>query len=282
MKIYNIFVLLLFMVATSAIHAQIRIQPSLGFGIQKLNFKSDIATVDGTSGITLGANAFYELNEDMFVGSGFAMMTYGADATINYNYEAGTSSVDMDGDSYFLSADFNGVKEKYRMTTIEIPILFKYQRWVSPDILLTGTTGPVFILPGGLKSEFVSGNLATSGYYPEWNLTIDDIPEYGFSSRTLSSDMPDYDLKPTFGWTLQVGAEYYLAKRLNLTATLYYQTGFGSVVDVQKDAVFMADPSVYNGSMYYSDKVTLSSVGIKVGLLFDLTPPEKAGVKSIR
>ncbi len=270
------------MVAVSSLKAQIRIQPSLGFGVQKLNFDSDIATVSGTTGITIGANAFYELNEDMFVGAGFAMMTYGADATIDYNYESGSSRVDMDGDSYILSANFSGVKEKYRMTTIEIPILFKYQRWVSADILLTGTTGPVFILPGGLKSEFVSGDIATSGYYSEWNMTIDDLPEYGFYSRSLSGDMPDYDLKPSFGWTLQVGAEYYLAKRLNLTATLYYQTGFGSVVDVQKDVAFMEDPSVYNGSMYYSDKVNLSSMGIKIGLLFDLTPPEKAGVKSIR
>ncbi len=254
----------------------------LGFGIQKLNFDSDIAQVDGTTGVTLGANAFYAINEDMFVGAGFAMMTYGADASINYNYESGSSRIDMDGDSYILNASFNGVKEEYRMTTIEIPILFKYQRWVSPDVLLTGTTGPVFILPGGLKSEFVSGDLATSGYYSEWNMTIDDVEGYGFYNRTLSGDMPDYDLKPTFGWTLQVGAEYYLAKRLNLTATLYYQTGFGSVVDVQNEGVFMEDPAVYNGSMYYSDKVTLSSMGIKIGLLFDLTPPEKAGVKSIR
>jgi len=280
-KIYNIFVLLFLVFALSEVNAQFSIQPSLGFGVQKINFDSDIADIKGTTGVTLGANAFYSLNEDMFVGAGFALMTYGADATLDYNY-LGSSRIDMDGDSYDLSANFSGVKEKYRMTTIEIPVLFKYQRWVSADILLSGTTGPVFILPGGLKSEFVSGNLATSGYYPEWHLTVDDVQEYGFYSRSLSGDMPDYDLKPTFGWTFQLGAEYYLAKRLNLTATLYYQTAFGSVVDVQGDVPFMADPAVYNGSMYYSDKVNLSSMGIKIGLLFDLTPPEKAGVKSIR
>ncbi len=268
--------------AVPSIEAQIRIQPMLGFGIQKLNFDSDIADVKGTTGITVGANAFYSINEDLFVGAGFAMMTYGADATIDYNYEAGSPRVDMDGDSYILSANFSGVKEKYRMTTIEIPILVKYQRWVSADILLTGATGPVFILPGGLKSEFTSGDLATSGYYKEWDLTIDDIPEYGFYERLLSGDMPDYDLKTTLGWTFQFGAEYYLAKRLNLTATLYYQTALGSAVDIKSDVAFMEDPSVYNGSMYYSDKVKLSSMGIKIGLLFDLTPPEKAGVKSIR
>ncbi|MCW3804387.1 outer membrane beta-barrel protein [Plebeiibacterium marinum] len=278
----NITVLSALLLMSLSVTSQIRIQPSIGFGSNKISYDSDYATVDGLSGLNLGVDAFYYLNEDMAVGLGLRLSQYGASAKVD-DFEISEQRIDGDNDSYLYTAIANGIEEEHKLSVVEIPILFKYQRWVSADILLTGTTGPVFMMTGSMKSEFTSGTLTTSGYYEQWNLTIDDLAEYGFyPGLNMKGDAPDLDVKSTLAWSFELGAEYYLNKRMNVFLSAYFQPAFGNISGSDVSTDIMPEPGVFNGTIMGADNIKLSKAGIKLGLVFDLTPPEKAGVKSIR
>ncbi|TLX77630.1 PorT family protein [Labilibacter sediminis] len=276
----NIFFTLLLLMMVSPLFSQVRLTPWVGFGNQSVKYSFDDATIDGASGINFGADVYIYLNENMALGSGFRMTSYEATASIN-DYSIEQAGVDKDGDAYEMTSVSTNIEESHKISAIEIPLLFRYQDWVTDNIMLFGATGPVFILPGSSSSKIASGSVKNVGFYPEWNLIIDDVPEYGFFDNELAGDMPEIDTKTSLAWTIEAGAEIFISKRLNVFASLYYQSCFSSVTNPAEGGL-IADPFTYNGSLMGADDVKLSKMGIRVGVNLDLTPRERGSIKSIR
>jgi hypothetical protein len=274
-------IVLVLLLIVSLGEAQIKVQPYVGFGNQSIHYSSDNASVDGVSGLNVGLDAFYYINQKMAVGGGIRMVNYGAIASV-YDQVYSAELTDEDGDDYVLSATFNGIEEDHHLTAIEIPLFFRYQHWLTNDIMLFGSTGPVLIFPGSMESKFTSGTLATEGYFPEWNVTIDDVAEMGFYERDIAGDGPQVDVNTSLAWNLAFGAEYFLSKKLNLFMTVSYQSSLSSVSDGQSNNDIMSDAYTFNGSMAGASDIKLTQMGVKIGVTIDITPVEKAGVKSIR
>ncbi len=263
-----------------SVNAQFKIQPSFGYGSQSINYKSEYATVKGVSNYNFGINAFYYISQDIALGAGFHMADYGATAVFN-NVSLQENRVDIDGEEFELTADFNGVNEEHTISVMEFPIFIRYQKWLSNNIMFFGSTGPVFIIPGTMSGKFTSGSVETSGYYPQWNLTIDDLPAYGFYARDLNEDIPEVEVKSSIGWNFEAGVELYVQKRINAFISACYMAG-GNISNASGDSEILPDLNTFNGSMAGVDKISLSKLGIRIGLTIDLTPIEKAGIKSIR
>lgn len=277
----NIYIIIGLLFIVSVVGAQIKIQPFLGIGSQSIDYSYDQASVEGGVGFCFGANALCFLNENMVFGGGFKFSNYQATVSLtDLNYT--TDLVDEDGDSYELTAASSGVKEEHSLSAIEIPLFFRYQDWLTNDILWYGSTGPVFVLPGSMKSKFTSGSLQTSGYYEEWNLTIDDVAEYGFYERSLVGDANEVDVKTTVAWSFEVGAEYFINKRMNLFVAASYQQGLSNVFEGNGSDALITDPYTFNSSLSSADGIKLKSLGVKFGITLDLTPPKKEAVKSLR
>lgn len=285
MELKRIYILLIITailgLSATDIVAQFKIVPSIGVGSQAMNFKSDHYTVSGLSGINFGGDVYFYIGEDMAIGGGIRLAEYGAKSTLS-SYNFSEARTDIDGDSYLLTADFTNVDEEYKLSVLEIPILFKYEKWLSTSLTLSASGGPVILMPGKIKGSFESGSVETSGYYSEWNLTINDLPEYGFYNRELTGSMDDIAAKTSFGILFEAGAEYFLTKRIYLTLSAYYQSSLGSVFEGNVSNQFLSNPALVEGSILNAPDVKLSRMGIKLGVSFDLTPPEKAGIKSIR
>ena len=275
----NIYFILVLLFSVTCVDAQIKLQPFLSVGSQSIDYSYDNASLAGGGGLGFGANALYYLNQNMVVGAGVKMVKDKATASlVDYTSDL----IDADGDSYELEVILSDVEEEHSLSTVEIPLFFRYQDWLSEKVLWYGSTGPVFVLPGSMKSEFTSGALSTSGYYDEWHLTIDDVEEYGFYKRDLVGESPEVDTKVSVAWSFEVGAEYLINKRLNLFVAACYQQGLSNVADGSGDDALISDSYTFNSSLSASDGIKLKSMGIKFGVTIDLTPPDKAGVKSIR
>ncbi len=274
-------IVLALLLIVSLAQAQVKVQPYVGFGNQSIHYSSDNASVDGAIGMNMGLDAFYYINQKMAVGGGIRMVNYGAKASV-YDQVYSAELTDEDGDDYVLSATFDGIEEDHHLTAIEIPLFFRYQHWVTNDIMLFGSTGPVLIFPGNMESKFTSGTLATEGYFPEWNVTVDDVDEMGFYERDITGNGPDVDASTSLAWNLSFGAEYSIAKRLNMFMAVSYQSSLSSVSDGQSNSDIMSDAYTFNGSMAGAGDIKLSQMGIKIGVTIDITPVEKAGIKSIR
>ncbi len=282
MKIVKIIISFVFICFSNQafINAQIKISPFISYGVQSMKYSYDNENTKGNMGIGFGADLQYHLSEYMIIGTGVRIHTYGATTSFDQFY-AEQEMVDTDGDSYILKTTGTNIKEEYKSTAIEIPIFFRYQKWINSDMILYGATGPVISFLSNPKTT-MSGTLNTEGYYSSWNLTIDDVEEYGFYSRDVDESKTDTQLKTSLGWLFEIGTEYYFSKRLNLALGVFFQPGLTNISNGGTDSSLMTDAFSYNGTLNGAEKVNLSKIGLRVGVNFDLTPNYRSSVKSIR
>jgi hypothetical protein len=278
---YNtLLIFVCFLLVNGGVVAQIKLQPSFGIGGQSIKYSSELADINGSSGINFGADFLIYINEDMALGGGVRFVNYSSKAVFA-TFESTENLVDVDGHSFELQTSSDGIEEIYSFSSIEIPIVFRYQQWVTSDIILFGASGPVMVIPEPIKSEITSGSVSTKGYYPQWKLLIDELDDYGYFTRDISGELPDVDTKPSLSWAFEVGAEYYIGKRINILLAAYYQSSFSSVKS-SEGGFLMPDAFTYSGSLSAAEIVKPSKMGIRIGISLDITPVEKSSIKSIR
>ena len=112
------------------------------------------------------------------VGLGVGGMTFSA------HRGAGTStieSVDVDGDKYQAICDYSDMAEKQKLTYLNIPIRLCIGQPVRDRVTAYFKIG---VTPSiNVSSKFEGeGTYSLKGYYPQWDVTIEDVPELGFGS----------------------------------------------------------------------------------------------------
>lgn len=112
------------------------------------------------------------------VGLGVGGMTFSA------HRGAGTAtieSVDADGDKYQAIYDYSDMAEKQKLTYLNIPIRLCIGQPVRDRVTAYFKIG---VTPSiNVSSKFEGeGTYSLKGYYPQWDVTIEDVPELGFGS----------------------------------------------------------------------------------------------------
>ncbi|WP_139314926.1 outer membrane beta-barrel protein [Saccharicrinis aurantiacus] len=273
-------IILVLQMPIAVLNAQIKLSPFISYGSQSVNYDYRANSSKSMMGIGFGADIQYHISEYMIIGSGIRYNEYGATFNLG-SFQSEAPMIDQDNDAYILKASGTNIEEEHTVGAIEVPLFFRYQKWISSDFILYGATGPVFSFLGTVKTTINSGSLSTSGYYPQWNLTIDDVPEYGFYTRDITELSTVTEFKTSIAWLIEVGSEYYVSKRLNLAFGLYYQPGLNNISSTTAEGL-LTDPNSYTGTINNADKIQLTKAGFKLGVNFDLTPNKRSSVKSIR
>ncbi len=279
-SIYKTVLLLVTMLFIGSItKAQFKLQPLIGYGMQKMKYDYGNIDIKGSGGLNIGADLFYYLNDNIAVGTGVRFATYKSTATTDSTMITSSGQVDKDEDNYEGMFTLENFSEKNSFSSIEIPLFGRYQKWFGPDIILFGTTGPVFVIPGACKTDLEKATVSSSGLLADYGgVLLDDASEYGYyTDSIMSGESFDNNAKFSLGWDVEVGAEYYLNSRINLSLTAFYQQGLTNFVNSDGMSV-----GSFEGTLAGSGSAKLSKLGVRFGLTIDLTPPEKSSVKSIR
>jgi len=127
------------------------------------------------------------------IGSGVRLSSYKtAFAITNFNNKSALTLVDKDGDSYSPVLKISDMTQQNQIKSLDIPIVLKFRG---------GKGNAKFYLDLGAiyskisKSYFtLEGTIVRSGFYPSYNITLTDIPEYNFGNFTYTTDK-QYQLK---------------------------------------------------------------------------------------
>ena len=148
---------------------------------------------EGQISINGGLNFTYQFMPGMSIKSGIHYTSYKTNNTItDYQYRSSELTTDLDNDTYYKDVEAS-LEEMNTLTFIEIPVQFKYT--IKPG---SKTSYYVF---GGVSISYllsadydVSGDASLKGYYNEYNVLLEDIPEYGFETNTYSNTQGDWIL----------------------------------------------------------------------------------------
>jgi len=182
-------------------------------------------TYSGQNNLGFGLELIIPIVPALRLGTGARFSNYSSTAQLPYTSSTSNSLLsDADGDEYYSNVTAELNHQNY-YSTLEVPAQImlvllprkKFNLYLSGGIIWTKTRSAEFEL---------SGYTITSGYYPEYNVTLEDIPEYGFESRQYSSESFDWGLKSsTIMTTYGAGIMIRMGKSSALKAGYYYQGG---------------------------------------------------------
>lgn len=223
---------------SQAMAAQFYVGVQSGIG----NIKSD---VKGTSagyklGGALKAGYVYSLTNHIGIGTGIEFSQYKQDVTLSNS--SGTLSnfeIDPSTSAFIYSIKASNYKEKQTLHAIQIPLFVQYKTNINKGIDFNFRAGAKYFLPVKYKIEATANNVSGTAYYPDVNLTIDNLPEYGFGSQSNYSATGEYQTKAIVMSMFELGFTFDMGKKNALYAAMFLENGYGSILDQDKNESYI-------------------------------------------
>ncbi|HAN78841.1 MAG TPA: hypothetical protein DCQ31_14310 [Bacteroidales bacterium] len=241
-------------------------------------FKSNTVTTDEmpytaldayqftTPGYETGIGAIYNLSRSLGVGVGLNANRVSVSMNISSEIKPNWSSsklTDKDGDLY-VPVFNSAVTEKTQFTFVGIPVFAEYRLGNVLKLHAFARAGfEISTMVAGTVTA--NGNSELKGYYPDINLTLYNLPEYGFVYKDINSEMAISQPHIAISSNISAGVVLPLGTRMSVSGAAFYQTGI--------NAMFSTDNSYRSDYMAIKPESTTFSqkaMGLKVSLLYRL------------
>jgi outer membrane protein OmpA-like peptidoglycan-associated protein len=228
MKIKLIVGIFLFgIVSTEAQELSIKINGGLS-GIQ---YDSAIGNGSIKFGAGLGLGYTYSLSNHWGVLAGIETQYNSNEFKLNPNQKISSYEIDDVGSAFDYRVSPKGYKETQHFMSFAIPVMVQYRTQVSNSTGIYLGLGGKFLIPSKLKAKVSTEELALSGYYPDLNLEIYDLPSHGFGTLNNRKDEANISLKTSVLLSMEGGFTFKLKKGMQLYAGIYADYGLS---DLQK------------------------------------------------
>ena len=243
------------------------------------NLQSDVngTTAGHRLGSALKAGYIYAISDHFGIGAGVEFAQYNqnvsfgrATATLT-NYE-----VDQTGSAFDYNVTTVNYNEKQTLEAVQIPLFVQYKRNINKGVDFNFRAGVKYFLPVSYKIKASAASVKGVGYYPDVNLFLDELPEFGFGSQNNYVANGEYQTKGILMSTFELGFTFEMGTKHSLYTAMFLDTGYGTIIDQNQDESFIGyNPTgVTNrkaNGLYSTDKdATIKPVafGLTLGLNF--------------
>ncbi len=259
---------ILFLILTFSIRAQEKgstIYFNIGSGMHSLSYSTPYAASKGTFGFTINGGYNYYLGKNLGISLGIGINSFGSTGELNGLMTS--AAVDIEGTNYEHRNYLTHWTEKQTGYMLGIPFGLIYRTNLVKKAGLSATVGVKYLIPVKAKYIVTGGDLVSTGYYGQWNLELENLPQYGFPTL---NNKPSGEVKLQSGLSLyaDLGITYSLADRRSLFIGGYLDYGMTNIARSQETLPF-GSKGVYTSILTVSgtvDKIIPVSFGIKVGL----------------
>jgi len=226
------------------------------------NLQSDVkGTVSGNRlGGAVKAGYIYALNTHFGIGSGVEFSQYKQDVSLSQGSTVvSNSEVDVTGSAFLYNVTTSNYKETQTLHALQIPLFVQYKKNINKGVDFNFRAGAKYFLPINYKMNATATSAKGSAYYPDVNLTIDDLPAYGFGNQSNYSVSGEYQTKGVVMSMFELGFTFDMGKKNALYAAMFLEKGYGSILDQDQDESYIgynptsAENRKANG-LYSTDK----------------------------
>ncbi|MDI5899115.1 hypothetical protein [Flavobacterium yafengii] len=267
------FALILF---SQGIKAQFYVGVQTGIG----NIQSDVKGVRSATDIggALKAGYIYSLTDHIGIGSGVEFAQYKQKVFLEQPSATLTNfEVDQTGSAFSYSVTTGNYKESQTLQAIQIPLFLQYKKNINKGIDFNFRAGVKYFLPVNYKIESSASSVNGIAYYPDVNLYIDNLPEYGFGNQTNYAASGEYNTKGVFMSTFELGFTFKTGEKNALYAAMFLDSGYGTILDQKQNESYLSHNPTSStdrkaNGLYSTDKdATIKPVafGLTVGWNFE-------------
>jgi len=203
--------------------------------------------------------------------SGIGYSPYQSEVTLDA-YQIKFNTVDSENETYERRITGSNIKEVQKIDFFTVPICVNFRLPFSKAVGLFLQTGVNLALPVK-KSYSSSGTFSYKGYYPAYNLLLENLPQYGFQDNVATAYEGRLDLKPVnvFG-TASVGLDFLVQEKFQIAVAGSFCKSLSNISRYSPSGEFRlsSDINQMKSFMEGSNKVSAQSVGINISFRFFL------------
>ncbi|MDD4968236.1 MAG: hypothetical protein PHT07_02285 [Paludibacter sp.] len=260
-------IILLSIVISTVIQAQETwnyLNVNAGAGSHNLRYTLQDGIQSGNTGYTANIAFSHFFTSHWGVQTGIGVQSFTTTSTVNLTES--TPAIDSDGDIYIFKSDFKNWQETQQVLFFEIPLTAQFKHRFNSKIGLLATAGAKISIPVQATYKSTGGEIVTSGYYPQWNIELTDVPDQGF--KTITQNFTGkYTLNPAYTAIVELGGIYKISERIDLYAGAYFHYGLNNILKPDTKMLYQVD-GTYNGvwKSYQTTDIKPFSIGVKVGM----------------
>jgi OOP family OmpA-OmpF porin len=232
---------------------------------------------------SLGLSYTFRLSSRWDLVTGITGGLYRTQATLQDGVVFTSGEVDDAGSAFQYNLKTEGYKETQRFFAASIPLLLQYHTAGAGTQWYFDGGGKV-LLPFNASIQLSARQLSLSGYYPDYNLDVSNLPQHGFGTLNGWKGSATTDLKPAAALCAATGLSFSLSPGARLYTGLYVDYGLTDLKEKNGTMPLMTySPTGINGvqangvlNMQNAGQVTLLSFGLQVRLSFGSTKARPA------
>ena len=254
-------------------------QPGLFFGVSIGQSKSQILNSEIQSVPNIHSSKKNSMSASMEVGYFFSKHL-GLTSGVIYNSYRGQSNletyqnqfntVDIENESYEMRVSGSDIEELQKVDIVGIPIYLNIRMPLNKTIGFYLQTGINFEFPLS-KNYTSSGTFTYKGYFPVYNVVLENLPDYGFASNITSKTDGTLDLKSISSSAIAcAGFDFLVQKKIQIVLAICYGKSLSSISKYSSPKEFQLSTSVdkLNSIMGGSSNSILQALGLKIGLRY--------------
>jgi hypothetical protein len=249
---------------------------SFYFGLQtgKTTINNNTAFANNYSDFSTGFKVgyAYNLNSDFAIGTGVEYAAYRQNISLNDNVYS-SILIDNTDSAFEYRQSTTAYLENQVLNAVQIPIFVQYKKSLGGNYSIYSRLGGKLLIPTKFKIDASAKSITTSGYYPDFNLEITDVPSNGFETVNNWKENGTYKTKLACMASAELGIDFKLKQSNSIYLGVFVDYGLSDVVDNKNsDSIIGYDAtaagnSEVNGIFAY-DKNSITKplfVGISLG-----------------
>jgi OOP family OmpA-OmpF porin len=209
---------------------------SVGGGISGLQYDVKNGAARMKPGFQAAIGYTHFLNAHWGIVSGIELGYYHTRATLTRNTVFAANTVDNEGSAFEFRVKTKGYEEKQSLYTVNIPLMLQFQTAAHHGTELYAQGGVKLGIPASNSYKTHADEISASGYYPDLNVEIADLPAHGFGTQTNWNKKGEYDFKHSCAVAAEAGAKFHLSPGHYLYAGAYIDYGLNKIMKEQGDA----------------------------------------------
>lgn len=193
-------------------------------GLQGMNYPLQNGLTQPQPGGSLGLNYTFRLSKNWGLLSGISGGLYRTQAGLQNGIVFTYDQVDDAGSAFQYNIKMEGYRETQQFFAASVPLLLQYHTAGAGTQWYVDGGGKVFI-PVNTSVEVSADQLSLSGYYPDFNLSVSNLPQHGFGTVNGWRGSATTQLKPAAALSVATGISFGISAGTRLYAGLYVDYG---------------------------------------------------------
>lgn len=231
---------------------------------------SDLLSVKQTS---FGASAEigYFFSKYFGVSSGIGYVSYKTQLTLD-TYQNKFNAIDSENETYERQVSGVGIEEVQNIGFISVPVCLNIRLPLNKTFGFFIQTGINLAVPLNKKYSG-SGTFSYKGYYPAYNVLLENLPAYGFPSNINSVSQGALEIKSLcINAVASAGFDLFVQKKIALAVAFSYNKSLSNISAYTLPEKFQlsSDVNQVNSMMGGSSKASVQSIGVNITLRYFL------------